>query len=477
MRVAALLLIVCWGVGCSAPARPEAARQEPGNVLVISDIHFDPFYDRALFGELETEPAERWAGVLNRSQPPGVNPREQDSNYALFASALDDAKARVPDPALVLCPGDFLAHDWSERYDALAAKSHLEAPVAFEVFNRKVVRFVASEFRARFGKRSIVATLGNNDSDCGDYRVTPGGPFLKMFAEEWGELIVDDAARADFEANFARLGCFSIRVPYAAKTRVLVMNSVYLSANYENACGDAAQAPAREQLSWLERELDRASEARERVWLLLHIPPGIDCYYTARDMAQGLPPVSLWSEQSTDGFLKIMGSHVATVVLGFAGHTHRDDFRVVRDDARALLALKITPAISPIYSNNPGYQVFQFDRSNGAVINYRTYYLANLDVASRGEGGPRWELEYDFARAYGAAAVDVASFEVLHARINDGTADQRLYEQFYGVGVAPEITPAFFDVYRCAMQNVTVAEFLRCHSKKAPAAAERAPVK
>ena len=55
--------------------------------LIVSDIHLNP-YD-----------------ALQRPSPPG-----SDSNLALFESTLAEMKRSVPSPAVVLIPGDFLAH-------------------------------------------------------------------------------------------------------------------------------------------------------------------------------------------------------------------------------------------------------------------------------------------------------------------------------------------------------------------------------
>ena len=47
-----------------------------------------------------------------------------------------------------------------------------------------------------------------------------------------------------------------------------------------------------------------------------------------------------------------MSTYSNVVRLAFAGHTHMDDFRVTAADP-SLLPLRITPAVSPIYKNNP----------------------------------------------------------------------------------------------------------------------------
>jgi hypothetical protein len=44
-----------------------------------------------------------------------------------------------------------------------------------------------------------------------------------------------------------------------------------------------------------------------------------------------------------------------TIVASFAGHTHMDDFRLIGGrEGRYAFAL-ITPAVSPIFGQNPGF--------------------------------------------------------------------------------------------------------------------------
>ena len=192
------------------------AQNGAGQILLISDIHFDPFYDGSLFNRLAAEPIERWSNTLGESRPAGLSPRGADSNYALLQSSLEDAWQRCPDPDLVLYAGDSLAHQWQARYDALAAKSHLKDPEAYRAFTTKVVRFLAAEFHRRYPRSPILPALGNEDSYCGDYRITPDGPFLSMFAEAWRPLLGPNSDDGTFRGRFnvaaiTRFPCVTLR--------------------------------------------------------------------------------------------------------------------------------------------------------------------------------------------------------------------------------------------------------------------------
>jgi hypothetical protein len=260
-----------------------------GEFLVISDIHFDPFYDGSLFARLDAAPVEDWARILETSQPAGFNPVGTDSNYALLKSSLDDVGRRVPSPDFVLYPGDFLAHYWQKKYDALAARSHLADPEKYRAFTAKVIRFLAGEFRKRYPATPILPTLGNDDSYCGDYMITPDGPFLEMVADAWAPLLGRDADREAFRATFRRGGHYSLKLPRAKGRRLIVLNSVFFSTVYDDACGSMFQTPGLEQLRFLAEELDRARAAGESAWLLMHVPPGLNGYQTAENVRRGEP--------------------------------------------------------------------------------------------------------------------------------------------------------------------------------------------
>ena len=160
-----------------------------------------------------------------------------------------------------------------------------------------------------------------------------------------------------------------------------------------------------------------------------------------------------------------------------------DDFRVIRLDGEPVLLCKIAPAISPIFGNNPGYQVYQYDRESGALENYQTYYLTDLDSRAgsrrrpRPAGGPSSTTS---ARPTAWTPRPPGTVDRLADRIRTDAAVRRNYTTFYGVSAAPEITPQTLDVYRCAITNVTPAEFLTCLSgtpkpKRPPAFPDRRP--
>jgi hypothetical protein len=465
IRMKCLLICLCT-IATGPPGttgKPSPAQADSGQFLVISDIHFNTFFDGSLFPELAARPSREWPEILRRSRPAGVSPRGSDSNYALLVSSLDDAKARAPDPDFILYPGDFLAHEWQKKYDALATRSHTADPAPYRAFTRKTLELIARELQSRWPETPILPTLGNDDSLCGDYMITPDGPFLEMFRDVWEPLIGTDADQQSFRATFGQTGAYTLPLTRMNNHRLLVVNSVFFSTSYDNACGTGGQTPALNQLRWLDEAVARADLQGEKVWLLMHIPPGINSFNTAESVKDGGPAVTFWQDALTSGFLNLLERHADTIEACFVGHTHMDDFRAIGILGRPTLFAKIAPAISPIYGNNPGYQVFQYDRRAGTVHNYQTYFLADPATAPGKSPGSSWALEYDFRTAYDLPALDASSIARLAARMQADARIQQLYTRFYAVSAPPEITPQTLGVYRCAISNTTPAEFLTCY--------------
>ena len=290
--------------------------------------------------------------------------------------------------------------------------------------------------------------------------IGPQSPFLKMCSEVWEPLLrfpEGSAERAIFKQSCARGGYYTARLPHLPKHRLIALNTVFFSMLYNNACGSPNDTPALDEFNWLEQTLDAAKEAGESVWLLMHIPPGIDSYSTNRNKGA---PVSFWRDDLLARFLSLLDRHRATVQIAIAGHTHMDDFRVARVGGEARLLTKIVPAVSPIFGNNPGYQIFDCDR-DGSVLDYTTHYLSLSD--SIGGRIPPWQPEYEFRRTYDLPNLSAGSIADLSKRLSVEGPARTAYVRNYTVGANPPAIPP--SLLNCSILNVTPEEFTRCGTR------------
>ncbi len=279
-----VLLGVLFGLLFWVPSHVLSTEQDdPAECLLISDIHFNPFVHPSLFAALAQHPVSEWARLLESTLSGGVSQYASDTNYPLLKSSLAAAAKTSPDPDFILYVGDSLAHNWRSQYEKLAPRSSHEDPAAYRIFTAKTVEFVALEFQKHFPGVSILPAVGNEDAYCGDYKVQPEGPFLEMFARTWMRLPGPALEAAAFQTSFSRGGYYSALLPLLSKHRVIVLNSVFFSNQYENACGSNADTPGDDEMAWLAETLDIASNAQEKVWLVMHIPIGINDYNTVKD--------------------------------------------------------------------------------------------------------------------------------------------------------------------------------------------------
>ena len=154
--------------------------------LSISDIHFNPFADPAIVAKLEAADVSQWDSILASSTMTAFSAYGSDLNDPLLRSALAEMQKQLPSPAFVLISGDFLAHKFDKAYQQYATD---KSQTAYTAFMTKTVAYVASALRKAYPGVRIYPTLGNNDSDCGDYGMAAHGAFLANFRDVWSPIV------------------------------------------------------------------------------------------------------------------------------------------------------------------------------------------------------------------------------------------------------------------------------------------------
>ena len=444
--------------------------------LVITDFHLNPFHalSKAEFEELAATPASQWQAVIARMRQPIV-PLGSDSNFSLLNSALTAAAEQTERPAFILFAGDFMAHDWQSRYNALARQSIADNPQAYREFTLKVLQFIAGEFQNRFPDTPILPTLGNDDAFCQDYWIQPGGAFLDQFAKVWRPLLGSTVDPAAFEQSFSSLGCYVADLPGLENHRLIALNSVLLSKSYCSSyhapghddcstCTNPGAAPGTAALTWLEQALSTSSKENKSVWLLMHVPPGIDSYTEDKDDGKSLA-ASLWEPKFLDRYLELIHEYRSILRISFAGHTHMDDFRIAHVAGAPILLHKIVPSVSPVFGNNPAFQVYQVDRNSGAITDWQTH---SLDLSHPGTSVAQrtWTKEYGARQAYHLPAINADAASALFQRIrsNSNAKISDNYRHFFKVGAKP-IPQRNLSIYACAVLNSLYPDYRSCVSR------------
>ena len=447
----ALALLPCAPSGAQAAQLPFTIGAGQGVFLHISDIHFNPFADQTIVRRLIAAPVEQWAAIFRASRNTPFWDKNQDTTFPLFTSMLAATKGPAYD--YVLNTGDVLSHDFKDDF-IKAGGTESE----YGGFVIKTMRFVDRMLKQSFPKSPLIAVLGNNDATCDDYMLAPNDPMLPAIGRDLPAVARHPKALRDYTMG----GSYAVPHPKVPKHDIVVLSDVFLSRKYRDACGQTGTDPGSAELSWLEWTLYQAKLAGRTVTLAMHIPPGIDSYSSSRSNTCPLKVVSFWQDAYVRRFLALVARYKDQVRVAFAGHTHMDDFRAVADaNGAPLLATRITPAVTPLFGNNPAFTAVLYSRTDASVADYAVFYLANLAKVGPGVA-PDWTLLYTFKDTYKAAGYDAASLAALSNNIKTDDAVRTSFLRYFAVAGQSSINAANLSAFVCAQTAITPEAFQSC---------------
>jgi hypothetical protein len=260
--------------------------------------------------------------------------------------------------------------------------------------------------------------------------------------------------------------------------RIVSLNTVfwsnkYRSTDFNKGCATVESAAASALLAWLESQLAEAEQAHEKVWLMFHIPPGIDGWASTHPSgggseANGAPAkscvdsiVPMWVPERTASFEKLLDRYHGMVLASFAGYTHVDSFMLIGAESDARQSVLINPAISPVYDQNPGFRIVDF-RGDGTLADQTTYYLTNLSKAGGSTRG-RWKKEYTFSRQWKTRQLDGTSLTKIYNEIASESDARARWLKFYMVSSTDAPIPAadLKGLY-CAMGALDLKSYAAC---------------
>jgi sphingomyelin phosphodiesterase acid-like 3 len=359
------------------------------------------------------------------------SPLSKDTNGALLDSLLAELKRAYPDPEVVFIAGDFLAHNFHKR----AATS--------------TMAYLAERFDRTYPHAQFVIALGNNDSDCGDYEMPLGGAFLHAVALAWAPLVDRHGAAPNFVASFSRDGGYAAALPRPG-LRAVALNDIYATLRYRDLCGPRENAAA-VSLEQLSKTLAREPKS-DKIWLVTHVPPGIDAFSTAH-LAHRLFVVPFLRGGARERIVTTINDPRNRVALVIAGHTHKFAYRLSNAGAAYDVPILLAPSVSPIFLNSPSFIALDVG-PDGAVGN----------VAETSYQDGRWQRIGDLA-SLGVATFDAASLEGLQRRLaRDAGLRERFATLYSGDGVR-DITPQNWKIYWCAATELSAGAFGACASE------------
>ncbi len=479
---ACLCFFVAIGWFCAlivnAPAQAVAGQAKPGvpavEVLFVSDIHFEPFWDPGKAVQLAAAPVSEWKAILASPATADREPqfaalqqkcqvRGVDTSPILYASALRAMRTHAAGAGFVVLSGDLVAHAFSCKFAALIPRA---GPGDYRTFVEKTIDYVMSELRVSLPRVPVYAALGNNDSDCGDYRIDANSEFL----EAAGRILTADVPapeRGEAMRTFAAGGYYAVTLPAPMRhAKMLVLDDLFMARRYATCRGNADAAQAAEQIEWMKQQLDKARSNQEHVWVMSHIPPGVDPYATAMKMADpcsGGAPQMFLSSQALPETLARYGDVVRLAVFG---HTHMDEVRLLEPEegegmAERGIAVKLVGSISPINGNTPSFTVASVDAATAVMRDYRVI------VASIATGvDAKWTQEYDFAKTYKQDSFTAMTVRDVIAGFGADPSAQRQasqsYIRNYGSGMGASELSLFWKPYVCSLADGETDGFRKC---------------
>jgi sphingomyelin phosphodiesterase acid-like 3 len=269
--------------------------------------------------------------------------------------------------------------------------------------------------------------------------------------------------------GFSEGGYYSVNLPAPVRNaRLLVLNDLFLSSKYATCAGKADTTAAQAQLAWLERQLASARANKQKVWVMGHIPPGVDVHATVakmRDVCGGAKPEMFLSSEEMADELAEFGD---VVELAIFAHTHMDEVRILNaeDGVRKpappkSVAVKMVPSISPIDGNAPSFTLARIDPSSAALVDYRVFTASNQTGVDA-----TWNEEYDYGQTYREAAFSAASvsqlISALQADPGAKTEASREYIRNFSSGNASPLLDLVWPQYVCGLSNHTAEGFRSC---------------
>lgn len=400
---------------------------------MLSDLHFDPFRDPAKVPALRSAPVMQWSRILNdpdsitqaadfAALQTACKSRGADSSWAVVKSTLAAAHTQQPAPLFITVSGDLLTHNFDCRMKTLDKEATAEQ---ISDFAEKTIAFLASEMRQSFGGTPTYLALGNNDSGCTDYHQTVNSRFVKNTALSLASGFTRPQDQKVVVQAFSSRGDYSVLLPHSMHgTRLVVLQNVFGTPRFaacesEETAGAVPSATA--QMDWLREQLAAARREHQKVWVMAHIPPGVDTYASfhkfvgkPEGMCSVASPVMMLN---SDDLTRLLTDYAGEVKLALFAHTHMDEIKLLHNPQGASIPAKLIPSVSPINGNTPSFLLATVQPQTATMLDYAVYAASDSKASS-------WSEEYRYSGAYHMpdfSADSVGQLATRMERDKDGT--------------------------------------------------------
>lgn len=342
MKQLLILVLAIAGTHCTVDA-------QPASFLCLSDIHLDT----------ESPTTKPW-------HDPGMDLWKAFMGKATEVAMLDEVQ-------FILYLGDLSAHY------SCPGGCYLAPGMRFKHNEDISVALTGLHSIAARAQKPIFYLPGNNDAISGNYY---------SFADERGQTPISLAQATPF--------FFPAEVPSDATTppclvsnphpsagyyaawpvrgiRLIALNTVIYSPKFEAVEGSTQAALGNEQMTWLASQLKEAKAKKEKVYIAMHIPPGLD--YKKNAMWTNAQP---WERQ----LLSLCTKYQSTIAGVLFSHTHMDELRRLYDTTgKYVTEVAIAaPGVSPNHKTNPAIKTVSYDPKTRELLDFTTYYTKDYST-------------------------------------------------------------------------------------------------
>jgi sphingomyelin phosphodiesterase acid-like 3 len=465
-RTLALALLAATLVpGCFS----QSSAPKPVKALLLSDIHFDPFRNPEQFAALAAADPEVWPSILAKpsaeSTPEPCPSRGFDTDWPLLTASIQAEQAALPHPAFITLSGDLTGHEFDCRYKALGG-----APAAYGAFAAKVVAFVAGQIRRAFPGTPVYFALGNNDSGCGDYFEDLGSQYLASVAGDFGASLPSAADRKSISTTLPTDAGNHVALPLP-RTRLIILQNLFESVGYQSCARQPAPDAPAKQLAWLRKQLAAARATHQRVWLMAHIPTGVNVYSTLRnktDICSGALPTNFLK---TTELADLIAEYADVIKLAIFGHTHNDEIHLfTTGDGKRFVPAKIVPSISPINGNRPSFTVAEINPETATMSDYTVVTASNLTGKDA-----TWSESYRFTKKYSEPDFSAASVADLAHKLtadhNGKSPEAQSYQHLWfpgDTGLHAAASYLLWPAYSCSITADHATDYRACMCPATP---------
>ncbi|KAG0220411.1 hypothetical protein BGX33_000086 [Mortierella sp. NVP41] len=362
------------------------------DVVHLSDWHVDELYEPGSEAACDKPICCRTYPTTNTTAPPKRaaatwGDYKCDTPVKLTRDLLKFIQAEFPAIDFAILTGDIPPHDtWLQTRETVV-------PIEANAYSL-LESFLGD-------KVNLYPAIGNHEA----------GPTNLFPTERSGGDIswLYDSLAKDWSSWLSPQELHSVRTNHGAYStsphrgfRIISLNTNFCYNDNLYLYADLRDRDPNHEIRWLVRELQRAEDRKERVWIMGHVGPSqTDCL-----------------ENWADLYYQVVQRYSPHVIAEqFFGHSHLDEFALyygtspktsgaVPLDKTAQNAISTAwtgPSVAPFTTINPGFRVYKVDTKSWNVFESLTY-IADLDQAATWDATgatPNWHLEYSARQAYG----------------------------------------------------------------------------